>query len=129
MLLILASGAIMKSAPVTTRDYNLQADLVVMTLIETQNDIFELGQIASLYDDREWVASQCDYALTLLSEVLRLLELPDPRFEYDDLPFLSSELNLEDAAHEMASVGTTNPWDPDDAQSTAEPESIGHTIY
>jgi len=119
MLLILAIGAIMKSAPVTTRDYNLQADPVVMTLIETQNEIFELGQVASLYDDWEWLANRCDYALTLLSEVLRLLELPDPQFEYDDLLTLSYG-RFTDA---------TNSWDPDDAQSTAEPESIGHAIY
>lgn len=129
MLFFLAIGAIMKSAPVTTRDYSSQADFVIQAVMQAQNEIFEFGQIASPYDDREWVVTPCDYALTLLSEVLRLLELPDPRFEYDDMPFSSSKLNLKDVADEMASVETTNPRDPDDAQSTAEPESIAHAIY
>ena len=117
MLLFLAIGAIMKSAPVTTRDHSSQADIVLETLMRVQYEIFELGQVAARYDDRE--CTSCDYALTMLSEIIELLELPDPRFKYDDLSTLYYEV-FTDAA---------NSWDPDDAQSTAEPESIAHAIY
>lgn len=115
MLLILSIGAIVKSAPVATRDYSSQADFVIQAVMQAQNEIFEFGQIASRYDDRKWVANQCDYALALLSEVLRFLELPDPRFEYDDLLTL----------YYGRFTDATNPGDPDDAQRTAEQDPAG----
>ena len=140
MFLLFVFGAAIKSAPFARRDYSAQADLVVTMLMDAQNEVFELGQMADYYGDNVTTRA-CDFANYLLEYTTEYLEMTDPRFQDDDwwlsaptlqdavLPFLSPELNLKDAAIEMASVGITDSWDPDDAQSTAEPESIAHTTY
>ena len=77
------------------RDYNAQADIVVSTLMQAQNEIFELGQMADYYGD-DVTTEACDFAYYLLECTAEHLKLPDPRFEDDNYYWWSLTPGLED---------------------------------
>lgn len=129
MFLVLAFGAAIKSAPFARRDYNSQANLVVMTLMEAQNEISELEQIADYFGD-DIISERCEFANYLFKYAAELVKMQDPRFQDDDWWPLNPGFEDDAASTAYYEVrDAVSSWDPDDAQSTAEPETVGHTTY
>ena len=129
MFLVFAFAAAIKSAPFARRDYYSQADIIAAMLTETRNEISDFEQIADYFGD-DIISERCEFANDLLKYVAELVKMQDPRFQDDDWWLLNP--GFEDDAASTAyyeARDAVSSWDPDDAQSTGEPETVRHTTY